>query len=159
RPERSDRAHRRGLRPRSRRRSRGGGPEADGRDRDAPRAAGQGHQAVRARAKRRAEAQVLPPALLELSSLAHMAGFNRVVGPAAGWLASRRGELNQRFERVRRRFPSISAEAVLGALAEILPPLAGPEPASGDLLSATYDLVLLHVARDSFAARPGVDAL
>lgn len=82
-----------------------------------------------------------------------------IAGDAAAWLASRRGELNSRFERMRSRFPAMTAEAVLGHLADILPPLAGPEPASGDLLSSVYDLVLLHAGRDAFASRPCLDLL
>ncbi len=82
-----------------------------------------------------------------------------ISGPAAEWLAARRDELNLRFVRFQRRFPALEAEPVLSALAEVLPPLAGPEPASGDLLSAVYDLVLLHAGRDTLDTRPGVGVL
>lgn len=80
-------------------------------------------------------------------------------GPAVAFLEGRRAELNQRFARMRRRFPAISAEAVLANLADVLPPLAGPEPAASDLLSAAYDLVLLHTARDTLGPATGLGQL
>lgn len=76
----------------------------------------------------------------------------------AGWLASRRDELNHRFTRAKRRWPGLRAEAALGTLAQVLPPLAGAEPAAGDLLSAVYDLVLLHAGRGT-DAHPGISTL
>jgi hypothetical protein len=82
-----------------------------------------------------------------------------VTGPAADWLAARRDELNVRFARAQHRVPALSAERVLSVLAEVLPPLAGPEPGSAEVLSAVFDLVLLHVGRDTFATRPALDRL
>lgn len=82
-----------------------------------------------------------------------------IAGLAADWLAARHDDLDQRFERARRRFPALKSEPVLERLAELLPPLAGPEPQSGDLLGAVYDLVLLHAGRDSFATHPGIALL
>jgi len=82
-----------------------------------------------------------------------------IEGIAAEWLASRRNELNRRFERTRHRHPLLSPDAVLAALSEILPPLAGPDPRCGDLLSSVYDLVLLHAARSTFASRPWIGCL
>jgi hypothetical protein len=81
-----------------------------------------------------------------------------ITGPAAQWLQGRREELNQKFEQARRRHPLLAPAGMLTALESILPPLAGGE---GDdaLLSAVYDLVLLHVARDAFAAQPGLGVL
>jgi len=81
-----------------------------------------------------------------------------ISGPAARWLEARREALNARFEQARRRHPGLAPEVVLGALDSILPPLAGGE---GDeaLLSAVYDLVLLHVARGAFGAQPGLGVL
>jgi hypothetical protein len=60
--------------------------------------------------------------------------------------------LNRRFERARRRFPRLEGPAVLGLLAEVVAPLAGPEPAADDLCASVYDLVLLHAGRDTIAS-------
>lgn len=79
-----------------------------------------------------------------------------IAGPAADWLEARREELNQRFERARRRCPALEPGRVLARLGEVLPPLAA---AGGEVLSAVYDLVLLHAGRDAFATRPELDAL
>ncbi len=81
-----------------------------------------------------------------------------ITGPAALWLEARREELNHRFEQARRRHPSLAPERVLTALESILPPLAGGEDDDA-VLSAVYDLVLLHVARDAFAAQPALAVL
>lgn len=86
-----------------------------------------------------------------------MAGL--ITGPAADWLETRRSELNQRFRRAQRRYPGLAPERVLTLLSEILPPLAGSEPSSGDLLSAAYDLILLHAGRDTLSSHAGVDVL
>jgi hypothetical protein len=82
-----------------------------------------------------------------------------VSGAAADWLAGRRGELNQRFVRARRRFPKLAPDAVLALLADVLPPLAGPEAGSAELLSSVFDLVLLHVGRDALATSTGLALL
>ncbi|MBI3273172.1 MAG: hypothetical protein HYZ53_29550 [Planctomycetes bacterium] len=98
-------------------------------------------------------------------------------GPAATWLAARREELNARFQRALWRFPRLEAERVLALLAELLPPLAGAEERAGEkkergagasgpgpgagteaLLSAVYDLVLLHAGRQTLAPRSGAEA-
>lgn len=83
-----------------------------------------------------------------------------VAGPAEEWLRSRRAELNQRFALVARRYPKLDAELALLTLAEVLPVMAGDgrDPATADLLAATYDLVLLHVARGT-AGRPAIARL
>ena len=85
-----------------------------------------------------------------------MAGM--ITGPAASWLAARREELNQRFLAARRAHPRLEPAAALAALEAILPPLAEGD-ADAPLLSAVYDLVLLHVGRDALAAQPGLSAL
>jgi hypothetical protein len=82
-----------------------------------------------------------------------------VGGPAAAWLATHRGELNQRFARARKRFPTLDPDAVLSTVAQVLPPLAEPAAGSDELLSAIYDLVLLHHGRGTLAAQPGLDLL
>jgi hypothetical protein len=82
-----------------------------------------------------------------------------LTGPAAEWLAAHRGELNQRFARVRKRFPSLDPDAALLTLAEVLPPLAEPAAGSDELLSAVYDLVLLHHGRGTLSVQPGLDLL
>ncbi len=81
-----------------------------------------------------------------------------ITGPAAQWLQARREELNHRFEQARRRHANLAPERVLSALESILPPLAGGEGEDA-LLSAVYDLVLLHVGRDAFGAQPGLAVL
>jgi len=81
-----------------------------------------------------------------------------ITGPAASWLAARREELNQRFLAARRAHPRLEPAAALAALEAILPPLAEGD-ADAPLLSAVYDLVLLHVGRDALAAQPGLSAL
>lgn len=82
-----------------------------------------------------------------------------ITGYAADWLGARRDDLNRRFQRAQQRVPTLSPGAVLDTLADVLPALAGPEPAAGELLSSVYDLVILHAARDTFATRPGLDCL
>jgi hypothetical protein len=82
-----------------------------------------------------------------------------VSGPAAAWLSGRREDLNARFERMRRRYPRLDPAGVLDLLEKVLPPLAEPAPGSEELLSAVYDLVLLHVARDALATHPGLEVL
>jgi len=75
------------------------------------------------------------------------------------FLELRADELNQRFGRAKRRAPKLDAEVVLISCLELLPPLAGDEPAAAELLSSVYDLLLLHAARDSWALRPGISEL
>jgi hypothetical protein len=71
-----------------------------------------------------------------------------IAGPVRDWLAAQRKELNARFRLAQRRFPSLDADAVLALCRELLPPLAGPDAASAaDLLSAVYELILLHAGR------------
>ena len=82
-----------------------------------------------------------------------------ICGAAADWLAARRGELNGRFERAKRRSPQLDAASALREIATILPPLAGPEREAGDLLSSVFDLVLLHCARGTMSSAPGVRPL
>lgn len=82
-----------------------------------------------------------------------------VGGPAAAWLAAHRSELNQRFARARKRFPTLDPDAVLSTVAEVLPPLAEPAAGSDELLSAVYDLILLHHGRGTLSAQPGLDLL
>lgn len=82
-----------------------------------------------------------------------------VGGPAAAWLEARRPALNDRFERARRRWPSLDPDDVLLRLATILPTLAGDEPDAPRLCDAVYDLVLLHAGRGAFARAPGLQPL
>jgi hypothetical protein len=82
-----------------------------------------------------------------------------ISGPAAEWLSQRRADLNARFERARRRFPRLDPSVFAAELEVLLPALAEPAPGSDDLLSATFDLVLLHVGRDAFASRPSLRVL
>jgi hypothetical protein len=85
-----------------------------------------------------------------------------IAGPARDWLAAQRKELNGRFRLAQRRFPSLDADAVLALCRELLPPLAGPDAASAaELLSAVYDLILLHAGRSLLApgAQSGVAVL
>src|SRR5262249_29505209 len=68
--------------------------------------------------------------------------------------------LNSRFRVARRRFPQLEAHAVLALGRELLPPLP-PEP---ELLSAVYDLLLLHAGRvtltpDGSGSVPGLAVL
>lgn len=80
-----------------------------------------------------------------------------IAGPARDWLAARRAELNGRFRLAQRRFPSLDADGVLALCRELLPPLAGPDAASAaELLSAVYDLILLHAGRGVLA--PGAQS-
>lgn len=76
-----------------------------------------------------------------------------VGGPVRDWLAGQRAALNGRFRQARRRFPSLDAGAVLALCRELLPPLA--EPDSAELLSAVYDLILLHAGRGLLAPGRG----
>jgi hypothetical protein len=78
---------------------------------------------------------------------------------AARWFQSRRDELNQRFDRARKRFSSLNPERALNLIAQVIPPLIGEEPAAGELCLAVYDLVLLHCGRDSFGVQPGIETL
>jgi hypothetical protein len=80
-------------------------------------------------------------------------------GAAAGWLASRREELNRRFARACRRHPRLAPETVTGMLQATLPCLAGDEPGADALCLAVYDLVLLHAGRGGFALLPGIEVL
>lgn len=82
-----------------------------------------------------------------------------VDGPAAAWLEARRVPLNERFERARRRSPSLDPDECLARLATALPAVAGEEPAAARLLDVVYDLVLLHAGRGAFARHPGLDVL
>jgi hypothetical protein len=85
-----------------------------------------------------------------------------IAGPARDWLAAQRKELNSRFRLAQRRFPSLDADAVLALCRELLPPLAGPDAATAtELLSAVYDLILLHAGRGLLApgAQSGVALL
>ncbi len=86
-----------------------------------------------------------------------MAGL--ITGPAARWLEAHRGELNQRFQSARRRYPGLAPERVLTLLPELLPPLADADPSSAELLSSVYDLILLHAGRNTLSARSGLDVL
>lgn len=77
-------------------------------------------------------------------------------GPAADWLAARRDDLNLRFARARKRFPTLDGAAVLALVAELLPPLAAPDgPGVDRLLASVYDLILLHAGRQTLAPRGG----
>lgn len=77
-----------------------------------------------------------------------------IAGEARDWLASRRDELNARFRIAQRRYPRLDAPHVLQMLSGILPPLAGQDGAAAhDLLSAVYDLVLLHAGRGLLGER------
>ncbi len=78
--------------------------------------------------------------------------MTRVSGEAARFLAARREDLNRRFERARKRWPKLDGEGVLGLVAQIVAPLAGPEPGADDLCAAVFDLVLLHAGRETFAS-------
>lgn len=78
---------------------------------------------------------------------------------AARWLASRREELNQRFERQRRQCPTLDSQHVLALTEQIISPLAGDEPEADQLCLAIFELILLHTARSSFAVRPGIKTL
>lgn len=81
-----------------------------------------------------------------------------MTGPARDWLATRRQELNGRFRAAQRRFPRLAPDVVLGLCRELLPALAGDgEAGSAELLSAAYDLILLHAGRGILA--PGGGAL
>lgn len=83
-----------------------------------------------------------------------MAGL--ISGPAADWLQLRREDLNRRFVRAKKRHPSIDIEMVYRHLAEIMPQLAGPEPASDLLLSTVFDLILLHTGRGVMSSNRGI---
>ncbi|MDP2305647.1 MAG: hypothetical protein Q8P18_06440 [Pseudomonadota bacterium] len=83
----------------------------------------------------------------------------RLSGPGADWLAEHRVRLNERFERSRRRFPSLDADEVLARLEAALPAVAGAEPAAARLMDVVYDLVLLHAGRGAFARHPGLGVL
>jgi hypothetical protein len=87
-----------------------------------------------------------------------MAEVARLEGAAAEWLASRRDELNARFVAARRRSPNLDVETVGAWLRRLLPPLADGSPASGELLAAVYELVLLHVGRGRLGAADGAPA-
>jgi hypothetical protein len=76
-------------------------------------------------------------------------------GPVRDWLVGRRDELNGRFRLARQRFPSLDAGAVLALCRELLPPLTGPDAAGAELLSAAYDLILLHAGRGLLAPGGG----
>ena len=78
-----------------------------------------------------------------------------VSAEAARFFAARRDDLNRRFERARRRWPRLEAASVLGLVAQVVAPLAGPEPAADDLCASVYDLVLLHAGRETVGS-PGV---
>jgi hypothetical protein len=85
-----------------------------------------------------------------------------IAGPVRDWLAAQRQQLNGRFRLARRRFASLDADTVLALCRELLPPLAGPDASSGaELLSAVYDLILLHAGRGLLApgAQTGVAVL
>lgn len=82
-----------------------------------------------------------------------------VGGSAAAWLEARRPALNDRFEKARRRWPSLDPDDVLLRLSTILPTIAGDEPESARLCDVVYDLVLLHAGRGAFARAPGLQPL
>ncbi len=82
-----------------------------------------------------------------------------IQGPAAEWLASRREELNGRFERARRRWPRLEGGSFAARLAQFLPPLAELDRGDGALLSSVFDLVLLHSGRDAFGRHPALGTL
>ncbi|MEK7468524.1 MAG: hypothetical protein AAB074_14025 [Planctomycetota bacterium] len=72
------------------------------------------------------------------------------------WLSSRRDELNGRFRLAKRRSSSLDAESVLALCAELLPPLGGDgEDGAAELLSAAWDLILLHAGRGTLSPRGG----
>jgi hypothetical protein len=81
-----------------------------------------------------------------------------IQGPGAEWLEVRREELNQRFLLARRRHPRLAPGPVLELLARVVPPIANAG-GSHALLSAVYDLVLLHAGRDALATHPGLSTL
>jgi hypothetical protein len=77
-------------------------------------------------------------------------------GAVRDWLASQRAALNNRFRLARRRFPAVDPDAVLALCRELLPPLAGPDGGgSAELLSAVYDLILLHAGRGTLTPGGG----
>jgi hypothetical protein len=78
---------------------------------------------------------------------------------AKRWFESRREELNRRFERQRRQFPTLDPQYVLALTDQIIPPLAGDEPEANELCLNVFELILLHAARNSFAVRPGIKIL
>ena len=78
---------------------------------------------------------------------------------AKRWFESRREELNLRFERQRRQFPTLDPQYVLALTEQIIPPLAGDEPEANELCRNVFELILLHAARNSFAVRPGIRVL
>ncbi|MCE9582663.1 MAG: hypothetical protein K8T20_09240 [Planctomycetes bacterium] len=72
------------------------------------------------------------------------------------WLATRREELNGRFRIAKRRSPSLDPQAVLDLCAQLLPALGGTgEEGAADLLSAAYDLILLHAGRGTLTRNGG----
>ncbi len=81
-----------------------------------------------------------------------------IQGPGAEWLEARREELNQRFLVARRRHPRLAPGPVLDLLERVVPAIAS-EGGSHGLLSAVYDLVLLHAGRDAVATHPGLFTL
>jgi hypothetical protein len=92
-----------------------------------------------------------------------VAAAGLIAGPVRDWLAGMRAALNGRFRLAGRRFPALEADTVLGLCRELLPPLAGPDAAgSADLLSAAFDLILLHAGRGTLApggGQPGLGVL
>jgi hypothetical protein len=81
------------------------------------------------------------------------------------WLSAQRQDLNGRFNRARRRFPRLDPLLVLALCRELLPGVSGNgEAGSAELLSAVYDLILLHAGRGTLApdgsgSLPGVAVL
>jgi hypothetical protein len=91
-------------------------------------------------------------------------GTDTLSGPLRDWLAAMRSDLNGRFRQAQRRFPQLDPDAVLALCRELLPPLAGAgEPGTADLLSAAYDLILLHAGRGTLSpdggSNPGIGVL
>ncbi len=83
-----------------------------------------------------------------------------LTGPVRDWLAGQRAALNGRFRAAQRRFPALAADAVLARCREWLPPLAGTDAAAaGELLSAVYELILLHAGRGTLTLGQGVAVL
>jgi hypothetical protein len=77
-------------------------------------------------------------------------------GPVRDWLAAQRAALNNRFRLAQRRYRALDPEVVLALCREVLPPLAGSDGgASAELLSAVYDLILLHAGRGTLTPGGG----
>jgi hypothetical protein len=100
---------------------------------------------------------VIAQAVLEAESLSTLSAKS-IEGPVRDWLATMREPLNGRFRRAQRRFPQLEGEAVLALCRELLPAVAGGAAGGNgapELLSATYDLILLHAGRGTLSPEGG----